>query len=770
MNQTQSPKHLLTLITLAAFLLSGIATSHPAEESDNLLTRAAPASYPPPPSSVYLPLINKNSGRPVVEVTHAWTSDPSGQAKTTFIAGDPVYYHAEGINHLDEVASADLIWSQESPCGTSNIYSDILSLPPGNWTHIYSDTVPACIGTYTSTAQTTGNNYTSSLSTNFDVHFHGGIVVSTQQAFDRCWYPSAAQMQTWWDNSPYVVYNIYLGGIHFPCALVTPTWLQSVSQQGWAFILTWVGPQAPCTTYKHRISYDISTAYAQGIDEAAAALAAAESIGLSGEKIIYYDIEAYGDNEPACHNAVAAFLQGWTDWLHLQGDKAGAYGSPCYSYMPRWASNSPPPDDVWIAHWLLPAQYRPDASVWNVGCMSNDYWSNHQRIRQYAGDHVETWGSLSLTIDSNVLDGEITAITNTQAIAVEPQIRDMDLLSASAGWTLQGNRLLMLDDDGGNSWREITPNLGTEPIHILDVEFTDSLVAWLALWQHNASPSKNLAMLRTEDGGRTWQTSPLPASREGDMIQAAHLNFIDHRTGWVVLELRTGSSFSAGRLFSTRDGGRTWDERSIPLGEPVAFVDDQRGWVAGGPSGDQLYRTSDGGLTWQPQELQNLPAGRFFVDLPIFDNGQTGVLPLTVADPTNPRLILYTSDDGGDTWNLATSLDLDPGSEPGQPLPFSLVNDKWWAAYPGNSGLHTSSGLDRYAMSIPAAGLPRGTLALDFVSGQTGWALVQDGTCQGDKIPPGQNPPPGFAPHQCALRTRLFMTDDGGHVWRDISP
>jgi glucose/arabinose dehydrogenase len=34
-------------------------------------------------------------------------------------------------------------------------------------------------------------------------------------------------------------------------------------------------------------------------------------------------------------------------------------------------------------------------------------WANHQRIRQYEGGHNETWGTISLNIDSNVLDGVV---------------------------------------------------------------------------------------------------------------------------------------------------------------------------------------------------------------------------------------------------------------------------------------------------------------------------------------------------------------------------
>jgi hypothetical protein len=69
------------------------------------------------------------------------------------------------------------------------------------------------------------------------------------------------------------------------------------------------------------------------------------------------------------------------------------------------------PDVIWPARWyhsLGSGYYDPTAAVWDLGnCIPNSVWANHQRIRQYEGDHNETWGSLTLDIDSNVLDGVV---------------------------------------------------------------------------------------------------------------------------------------------------------------------------------------------------------------------------------------------------------------------------------------------------------------------------------------------------------------------------
>jgi glucose/arabinose dehydrogenase len=66
---------------------------------------------------------------------------------------------------------------------------------------------------------------------------------------------------------------------------------------------------------------------------------------------------------------------------------------------------------IWPARWyhnLGEGFYDPTATVWNLGsCLLNTVWADHQRIRQYEGDHDETWGSLTLEIDSNALDGVV---------------------------------------------------------------------------------------------------------------------------------------------------------------------------------------------------------------------------------------------------------------------------------------------------------------------------------------------------------------------------
>ncbi len=49
--------------------------------------------------------------------------------------------------------------------------------------------------------------------------------------------------------------------------------------------------------------------------------------------------------------------------------------------------------------------------MYGAPCLSDTLWSNHQRLRQYAGGHDETWGGVTLNIDSDVMDGIVASLS-----------------------------------------------------------------------------------------------------------------------------------------------------------------------------------------------------------------------------------------------------------------------------------------------------------------------------------------------------------------------
>jgi hypothetical protein len=238
----------------------------------------------------------------------------------------------------------------------------------------------------------------------------GQTRIFSSHGFDKCEIAGPGQLQDWMADSPYRAVNLYIGGSSRYCsnAALSASLIAQLSQQGWQFIPTWVGPQAACTGYTSRMSFDLATAYSQGIAEANAAIEVAYNLGLTladkSGTIIYYDLEYFDSSNIPCYDAAKAFMAGWSGQLKGGSNQAGVYSTG--SILNGFAAIPNIPDAIWPAHWIYSA-YNPDATVWDVYNLSNSLWNNQQRIRQYTGGHNETWASITLNIDSDVIEGVV---------------------------------------------------------------------------------------------------------------------------------------------------------------------------------------------------------------------------------------------------------------------------------------------------------------------------------------------------------------------------
>ncbi len=178
-----------------------------------------------------------------------------------------------------------------------------------------------------------------------------------------------------------------------------------------------------------------------------------------------------------------------------------------------------------------------------------------------------------------------------------------------------------------------------------DVVFLNSTHGWV-LGQENESPSSNLLILHTSDGGESWQlqfSHPLGWASIMDVVdeQTVWLNGFDH-------------------LYYTVDGGKKWNEIDVVSAgrafSTVKFINRTDGWTA---SHGVLYRTTDGGQSWH-----SVP-GWTFDDSP----GMIIVLsPLNIWACSFDGV--YHSTDGGETWVKTSS----PG---GWAMSFVSVTEAW---------------------------------------------------------------------------------------------
>jgi hypothetical protein len=242
----------------------------------------------------------------------------------------------------------------------------------------------------------------------------GETRISLNRGFDKCTAATVAQMQTWWNESPFYDANIYISGRNRGCAQpqLTAAWVNQVSGMGWGLIPTIVGYQAPCvasTSNLAKHSSDPAVAEQQGRGEADIAISDANNLGLTQGTILYYDMERYDEtaSTPGCRTSVNAFLKGWTDRLHEQGYISGTYGSPTNAQQ-DWVNipTASRMDAVWFARWdNIPSVWQTAPAV-----VPTNVWANHQRIKQYQAPHNETWGGVTFNIDGNIADGPVAKV------------------------------------------------------------------------------------------------------------------------------------------------------------------------------------------------------------------------------------------------------------------------------------------------------------------------------------------------------------------------
>jgi Domain of unknown function (DUF1906) len=231
---------------------------------------------------------------------------------------------------------------------------------------------------------------------------------SPPQGFDTCAAPSLNTMKTWWDNSPFTSVGIYVGGANRGCAQpnLSSSWITTALQQGWALIPIWVGPQAPCSSLSStKFPSNTTDAFNAGVNEGNAAATRMRSFGFGWLAPAYYDMEAY-PRSTSCTAAVQSFTNGWTKALNANGYVAGFYSSQCSGIVDVAAIYNTAQyrlQGVWIAAW------NGNSSVFGFGsggcAVPDSYWPNHQRLHQFQGGHNETWGGLTINIDSNGVDG-----------------------------------------------------------------------------------------------------------------------------------------------------------------------------------------------------------------------------------------------------------------------------------------------------------------------------------------------------------------------------
>ena len=224
------------------------------------------------------------------------------------------------------------------------------------------------------------------------------------KGMDTCTAPSLRAMRAW--HHAFKAAAIYLGGPEAACGWgnLSAAWIRASVRMGWAMIPAYVGPQAPCTSFRVRIR--AGRAEWQGRASARNAIRLAQLLGMHRGAVLYDDMEAYRPHHGRCSRPVVAFLDGWTRELHARGYRSGVYSSASAAardlgrYRHVYGHPVARPNSLWFALWDGRRNLRGTPYV------RKTWWHAH-RIKQYNGARHRRIGGIRLSFDSDLVDGAV---------------------------------------------------------------------------------------------------------------------------------------------------------------------------------------------------------------------------------------------------------------------------------------------------------------------------------------------------------------------------
>jgi photosystem II stability/assembly factor-like uncharacterized protein len=151
----------------------------------------------------------------------------------------------------------------------------------------------------------------------------------------------------------------------------------------------------------------------------------------------------------------------------------------------------------------------------------------------------------------------------------------------------------------------------------------------------------------------TWQRVDVNTDQ-----QFRGLDAVNQRTAWV--------GGSAGGVWRTTNGGRTWSDVSPPGAEGLLFrdveaTDARRALVMsiGEGTDSRIYQTTNGGQSWTEAFVNDDPAA-FYDCMAMWPDGRHG---LAMSDPVDGKFRIISTNDGGRSWQLVDPAGMPPAMD-----------------------------------------------------------------------------------------------------------
>lgn len=206
-----------------------------------------------------------------------------------------------------------------------------------------------------------------------------------------------------------------------------------------------------------------------------------------------------------------------------------------------------------------------------------------------------------------------------------------------------GSHVLLRTTDGGQHWSQAGDSI---QLSLRGIHFGESGRAWV---------NDGETVLHSDDRGLTWDTVHVPV-RTDERVNDVH--FVDVNNGWAVGDYREyqcsgwycALSSAIGLIWSTTDGGQTWQRHAESVSAPlngVTFADSRHGWTIGYGIPGMVMRTTDCGSMWDTIVTNYVhPLESRLTDVCFIDSANGWMVGEEGA--------VYGTADGGLTWRKDT--------------------------------------------------------------------------------------------------------------------
>lgn len=324
---------------------------------------------------------------------------------------------------------------------------------------------------------------------------------------------------------------------------------------------------------------------------------------------------------------------------------------------------------------------------------------------------------------ASVLGGviQVSPRWTIQTSGVTARLRGVSAVSERVAWASGANGTVLRTSDGGATWQNLAIP-GAERLDFRDIDAVSDTTAYTL----SIGPGAASRIYKTSDAGAQWT---LQFTNDDPKAFFDAMAFWDASRGLAVSDSVDGQFV----IITTRDAGATWTRvpaAALPSALPnegafagsgtnIAVIDGNRAWIGTGASTRcRVLRTADGGSTWQIAET------------PLAASASSGIFSVAFRDRSHGLTVggdyrreshaadnAAATDDGGATWRPIHGL----GGFRSVVAPVPGTN-LWFAVGPSGSDVSEDGG--RTWTPIQGAGYHAFAVAR---GARAGWAVGEAG-------------------------------------------